>query len=558
MPVQYTSTGGTTTLTPAPLVGVSKEYDRLGDGTIIGVRYQITLTGKILAFKGAPGSKATAGDTDAYQGAIQSSQKAIRDLFADEGGLLEITPWDGTSNQLTCYPRLTSIDFSNRDPLSWFNVCDYTIALEADYVDGAWSTNEDKFDFAVSSASETFDFGETDGSYQYHWNSNRTDLQSVGKVFTFSRTISAVGKKRYDDSTAGPDSPSPLLDGGGSAGGGEAWQQASGYVLTKYGLGYSRTNLADGSDPKNYPTDDLPIPTSFLGLPDYYKVYNHKRNVQVDRAAGSFSVTEEWVFASGTDTNGVTEDTNISVNTSNSTGLTSVSINGTLQAYNGDKYSAPFVLDDHTVNNWSVVKDSWENNVEPNIYSMALALAKNSSNKGFYGNLHPLPLSTSVARNPGQGSISFDYQFDTRPENCVPGTLNEIITVNDQSPGQTVVQSPVIGRILGPVMQNVGTQGPSWSRSLTIDLTVSGIAPAGCDAASIGVWLTDMKPSNRTTPYNQKSAIEAIARGAAPHGKPGVTKAFTTPTPSESWDPKTGKYTYNITWNYEINQSKYY
>ena len=107
-------------------------------------------------------------------------------------------------------------------------------------------------------------------------------------------------------------------------------------------------------------------------------------------------------------------------------------------------------------------------------------------------------------------------------------------------------------------MQNVGTQGPAWSRSLTIDLTVSGIAPAGCGAAAIGVWLSDMKPSNRTSPYNQKSAIEAIVQGAAPHGKPGVTKAYTTPSPTETWDPKNGKYTYNITWNYEINQSKYY
>ena len=552
MPVQYTNTAGTTQIVPAPMASVNKQYDRLGDGTIVGVRHEITLTGKILAFKGAPGGKATAGDTNGYQAAIQSSQKALRDLFADEGGQLEVTPWDGSSSQITCKPRLVSIDFPDRDPVSWFNVCDYTITLEADYVDGSWSTNEDDFDWAISGAQETFDFGEQDGSYQYSWNAGRTDLQTVGKIFRFSRNITATGKKRYDDSGAGPGTPSPLLDGG------EAWQQASGYVLTKYGLGYTRANLADGQDIKNYPTDDLPIPLAFLGLPDYYKVYNHKRNVQIDRSAGSFAIVEEWIFASGTGTNAVSEDTNVSVSTSNDSGLTTISINGNLQAYNGEKYPTPFTIDDHAVNNWDVVKEEWENNVEPNIYNMALALAKNSSNKGFSGNLHPLPLTTSVARNPSQGSIAFDYSFNTRPENCVPGTLSETITVNDVAPGQTIATTPVIGRILGPVMQNVGTQGPAWARSLTIDLTVSGIAPANCGAGSIGVWLTDMKPSNRTSPYNQKSAIEAIVEGAAPHGKPGVTKAYTTPSPTENWDPKNGKYTYNITWNYELNQSKYY
>ena len=549
MPVQYTGTGGTTQLVPAPMVSVSKQYDRLGDGTIVGARHEITLTGKLLAFKGSPGSKAVVGKVDTYQGAIQSSQKAIRELFAAEGGLFEVTPWTGSVG-MTCYPRLTSIEFSSRDPVSWFNVCDYTIVLEADYVEGDWSTNIDKFDFAIAQATETFDFGEEDGQYQYSWNAARTDLQTVGKIFKFSRNISATGKKRYQDATAGSDVPIVKFPGGG-----EAWQQASGYVLTKYGLGYDRSNLADGQDLKNYPTDDLPIPLAFLGLPDYYKVYNHKRNVQIDRSAGSFAITEEWIFASGTGTDAVSEDTNVSVSTSNDTGLTTISINGNLQAYNGEKYPTPFTIDDHTVNNWDVVKDEWSNNVEPNIYNMALALAKNPSNKGFSGNLHPLPLTTSVARNPSQGSIGFDYSFDTRPENCVPETLSETITVSDTAPGQTIVDTQVIGRVLGPVMQNVGTQGPAWARSLTIDLTVSGIAPAACDAGSIGVWLTDMKPSNRAS---QAGAIEAIIRGAAPHGKPGVTKAYTAPSPTESWDPKNGKYTYNITWNYEVSQSKYY
>jgi len=572
MPVTYTKKDDVTRqIVPTPMVSVSKELDKLGDGTIVGARYTIELTGKLLATKGfigEPGSpdtrnnpssslssNATVADINTYQGALVAKQKALREMFAEEGGKFVVTSWDGSSNEITCYPRLVSIQFPSRDGVSWVNVCDYTISLEADYIDGAWNTNEDEFDWAISSAAETFDFNEQDGEFIFAWNADRTSLDSIGKTFTLSRTVSAVGKKRFDDSTAKPDTPSPLLDdGAGGKGGGEAWQQASGYVLTAYGLGYERTNLADGADAFNYPTNDLPLPLAFLGLPDYYNVYNHKRNVSVDRAGGSYQITEEWVLASGTTTNSVSEDTNVSISTNQDSGLTQVSINGTLKGFNGNKYPTPFTVDPHSVSNYSVVTSHWEDTVRPKVYQMAKTLAGND----YYGILHPKPMTTSVTKNPGQGTIGFDYAFDTRPANCVPGALMEAITVNDSAPGQTIVETPVIGRILGPVMQNMGTQSPTWVRTLTIDITMSGIAPADCGADAIGVWLVDMKPSNRTTPYNTKNALEAIIKGAAPHGKPGVTKAYTVPSPAETWDPKNGKYTYNITWNYEINQSKYY
>ena len=287
MPVTYTKKDDVTRqIVPTPMVSVSKELDKLGDGTIVGARYTIELTGKLLATKGfigEPGSpdtrnnpssslssNATVADINTYQGALVAKQKALREMFAEEGGKFVVTSWDGSSNEITCYPRLVSIQFPSRDGVSWVNVCDYTISLEADYIDGAWNTNEDEFDWAISSAAETFDFNEQDGEFIFAWNADRTSLDSIGKTFTLSRTVSAVGKKRFDDSTAKPDTPSPLLDdGAGGKGGGEAWQQASGYVLTAYGLGYERTNLADGADAFNYPTNDLPLPLAFLGLPDY-------------------------------------------------------------------------------------------------------------------------------------------------------------------------------------------------------------------------------------------------------------------------------------------------
>ncbi len=540
-------------LTPAPLAQVTKEYQKNGDGTIVGVQYNISLTGKILAHKGTPGSKASAGDTNSYQSAIISSQKAIRELFADEGGMLEITAWDG-GTQLTCYPRVVSIDFPSRDPVSWFNVCDYTINLEADYVDGSFPEINDAFDWAISSSSESIDFGEEDGQYHYAWTASRDVPPAIAKVFRFSRTISAQGKKRYDDSTAAPDTPSPLMDGG------EAWQQASGYVMDKLSLGFP----AAQGDAFNYPSNDTPAlarpPEAFLGLPDYYNVYNHKRSVNIDKTGGSFSVTEEFIFGSGSATSAVTEDTNVSVDKSNDTGLINVSVQGTIVGLNTNQYGDPFVLDDHSTNAYNVASDHWKNNVEPYVYNMANALGGPEITRfiGGQSTLNPIPKSEAVSRNPGAGSVNFTYTFDNRPTICVPGALAENITITDNAPGQTVALTAVPGRIFGPVMQDIGTQDAPWSRQLSLEVIVSGMSPATCSPTNIGIWLSEKKPSNTTAPYDQKAAIESIIIGAAPHGKPGVTKAFTAGQPSENWDPKNGRYTYNVTWNYELNTSKYY
>ena len=56
MPVTYQPPGFNDAmyLSPAPFVDISKEYDKMANGEIIGVRYSITLTGTLIADKGSP------------------------------------------------------------------------------------------------------------------------------------------------------------------------------------------------------------------------------------------------------------------------------------------------------------------------------------------------------------------------------------------------------------------------------------------------------------------------------------------------------------------------
>ena len=56
MPVTYQPPGFTDAmyLSPAPFIDISKEYDKMANGEIIGVRYSITLSGTLIADKGSP------------------------------------------------------------------------------------------------------------------------------------------------------------------------------------------------------------------------------------------------------------------------------------------------------------------------------------------------------------------------------------------------------------------------------------------------------------------------------------------------------------------------
>ena len=56
MPVTYQPPGFNDAmyLSPAPFVDISKEYDKMANGEIIGVRYSITLSGTLIADKGSP------------------------------------------------------------------------------------------------------------------------------------------------------------------------------------------------------------------------------------------------------------------------------------------------------------------------------------------------------------------------------------------------------------------------------------------------------------------------------------------------------------------------
>jgi len=52
---------------------------------------------------------------------------------------------------------------------------------------------------------------------------------------------------------------------------------------------------------------------------------------------------------------------------------------------------------------------------------------------------------------------------------------------------------------------------------------------------------------------NNIRKIGNLIKELSPQGEPGIRKYFVNP-PSESWEPKTGSYSFNLTWTYELDK----
>ena len=106
----------------------------------------------------------------------------------------------------------------------------------------------------------------------------------------------------------------------------------------------------------------------------------------------------------------------------------------------------------------------------------------------------------------------------------------------------------MIGRAKGPILQFLGANTES-KRSLSINAVFS------VDLSSASFC------SNLNTPAGNLTAARALAQTIRPSSS---TNTVYDTAENESWNPKTGAYTYNIEWTYEcdsgctINASDYF
>lgn len=474
---------------PAPLVNISKSYQKSGNGEIIGKTYSLTLTGTLVAWMGSPSSSGifyTGSDypdneavADANRlGAIQRKQEALRDLFSDEGKSFEIQS-SASDTAVRCNPRITEISFSEG---IWYERCEYTINLETDELYGTTGiSQEDTFSQYIADANE---------SWSIDTNEDAAETYGIPKTYSVSHTVSAQGKRFYDETGTLVKDP---------------WKQAQTYVLSK--LGFDATMLAS---------------SGVNNIPSYYSGYNHVRNENLDEQGGSYSVTETWVLSSGN----ATESFNIQTADQLESAYKSVTINGEVRGY-----------DERNVN-MGITTSKYDNANSKFVTASGLAFIRAQQFSGL--TLNSTPLSQTIGRNPTQGLITYDFQYNTRPSNLITGARSEKISIVDNLGGEMFASVFVLGRTKGPVLQDLSTKSAN-TRNLNIELILSP------ETGTASQLINSKKPTNNPL---YSGVINDIITAADPTNIAGVTTVFQDQT-QENWDIINFSYSLSTSWTYE-------
>jgi len=529
--------------------------------------------------------------------AIFSKQRAIRGLFARDGQRLEISDIDGEQPVIVCYPRVLDINFEEG---IYINTCTYSITLEADMLlypkgFGDESLTPDMEGLYVVGKAEELENGEThkgllgppsDGrifdlydqqqgitekklieqfnasfiqDYSENWSievdetaSEKYEKQQnanedifLPRSYRITHTISAVGKKHYFSPEVDLDVPQYKYNDdsfipGVSSGTLPAWVQAKKFVQER--LSYANPSGA-------YPNVFGKIGKGTISLVEEYRGYNHVVTEDIDVAGGSYSATETWIMASGN----CLENWSASINSTTSSPFISVSIDGNIKG-----------LSDYTPSGYHLQErndPSSENYGVRTAFENAQTKFNQISVSGKYGfvsdiykrannlvsvELNSSPTSITLGTNEFTGEITYSLQFDNRPLNIISGVLSEQITVNDTYPGDVFAVIPVIGRPTGPILQYIGGR-TEYKRDVSISLVLD---------------YTKIPYGNTRNPLLLKkpSIVEPTATQLAdllkelsPANEPGIRKYFIT-APSESWNPKDGSYSFNISWTYELDK----
>ncbi len=273
------------------------------------------------------------------------------------------------------------------------------------------------------------------------------------------------------------------------------WENAREYVLSKIGLGLkaSRMVAADVLDANTL------------------QAFNYLRSQTLNELTGAFAVTETWLCYDPQGGAAAYDEFQVSTRTSLE-GRTSVGVSGNitgLAQYN----NTTRVL---TISRWTNASAKWTS-----IGSSLLTRAQTISGV----TLNPTALQTQVGSNQVAGTVSYDYEYDDRPTATISGARSEHIFQDDDNAADVFAKIPVMQQPIGPVMQDIGSK---TEKHRTISITAQMPAKT--------MSYTPTRPST--------SSILASYIPTGTHSAVFVSRD------QEHWDPYTGQYSRNTTWEY--------
>jgi hypothetical protein len=499
---------------PFPRFSIDREEIFTGDGTYLGTKFAIQITGTATLNENDPQDITVKGQRQtAVQGSALTAVQFDRDQFPTQGhGILEITPYGGGSNVIKFSDaRLLSVSLPEQEEQeAGVQTVTYTFSFEA-YKEAssnssAGSTGSPQQPtWKLSSAEETWELAENEDTLFYQGNDPENDLR---KTYTLTHIVSAVGLRKY--------ASHGVLDDKG-----EAWRQAAEWV---------KTRLKESTELKNPTQQDLTGDADFWksqfvpitidsydrGLaigPDLkdgspsYRGYNHVRQMSSDLGGGSYSVTETWLLCE--DDIGATHSIEISVE-DNKEAFVSVSVSATIQGLNPNSYT------NTAVGNFEKAQQAFSV-IKSKTYALATTAYTNS---GAGGALRNIETTKSYGENKVSGTITYSVSYnDLLPE--LEGAITENVTINydnEDGSNRVIAKIPIIGKIDGPIIQDMST-------------TTIKIVSATLDAV--------MDRPNRTSKPNGASVLDN-------YKPPSSFQQSKT----ESWNPRTGAYNMSISWEY--------
>lgn len=496
---------------PFPNYSIGREILTSGDGTFLGNKYSITVTGQILA--SAIADITTTGDR---QNNIQKQLiwhlKIKKPTTSQDHniGRLEIEPYGGLSSKIVfADARITGVDFPEQSEESLGVLyADYSITFEAYKDISVDATSGESICNKISSFEESWEVTENDGV---------GSMIAIGvgsttyKTYTLTHTLSATGIKSLENNNT-----EVRL----------AWKNASDYIKNRLKL-YSdltvSTDVANNSskisktfDPKTmgYTAEDASAFMPNLNS-DSYKFCSHLRVPRSDFAAGSYSVTETWTVTNMP--HAATLDMNIE-STVDESGLITMTLSGTINGL-----FSQGTLNTNSTNQKLENAELVLNLVDAQAYNLVKEYyAKQIRYEVSGGNtLNDIIRSKSVGRNKFSGVITFNYSYNDS-KIIIPNCLSNTLSINDDNENedvQIIAIIPIIAKNGGPIFQDMNTTKEK-RRSLNLGAV--------------------MKKDYRTSKPNTKS----IVNGYKPTG--AKVQSWT-----ESWEPFTGNYSLSVEWVYK-------
>jgi len=239
-------------------------------------------------------------------------------------------------------------------------------------------------------------------------------------------------------------------------------------------------------------------------LPSDYSTYGCLSSSRVSRNEKNGTVRFSYEFKDCTD--GYEHEQTVTTKTDDQDCCTEVTLSGTIIPYCDPDTGVDGMVTTGE-NAWTTIQSTLEADAQ-DYCSQTVALR-----------------TTTVTRNKKNGQITYSYTYQCC-NTCIEGVLKESINITKEFPADVVAIVPILGRTCGPIVQYKGTQTVEKC-TVAIDLTYA--KECGCSMA---------KPSGLES--DVQGIISAVGCCSDSYGT-------YTERDTESWNPRSGRYTRTVT-----------